>query len=95
MKNQTLSFKMNLNNITNLLYLKGFDCYLSTKSLKYEDCSIHHDIYTCNQGMFAGEVVDVHYNYNTGLIQEIAVSSQFHTEDGGEYSTTPKILNYI
>jgi hypothetical protein len=95
MKNATLSCKMNLNNITNLLYSKGFECYLSTKSLKHDDCMIHHDIYTCTEGIFAGEVVDVHYNYNTGLIHDLSFSSQFHTQDGGSYETLPKIIKYL
>lgn len=95
MKNATLSLKWNVNNLSNLLESKRFDLYLSTKSLKHEERNILHDIYTCTEGVFNGEVVDVHYNFETGLIHDVAVSSQFHTEDGGSYLTTPKIGNYF
>lgn len=85
----------NYQTISNLLEAKGFNFYLSTKSLEYDERNILHDIYTCTEGIFNGEVVDVHYNISNDEIKEISVSSQFHTQDGGEYITTPKILKFI
>ena len=87
MKNLELLFK--------LLDSKGFDLYLSTKSLQYDERNIVHDIYTCTKGIFNGEVVDIHYNIQNNEVKQIEVSSQYHTIDGGEYLTTPKILNFI
>jgi hypothetical protein len=95
MKNATLSLNWNVNKLSEILESKGFDLYLSTKSLKHEERNIVHDIYTCTNGKFDGEVVDVHYNFETGLIHDVATSSQRHTEDGGAYETTPKIGNYF
>ena len=85
----------NLQTLVSLLDCKGFDLYLSTKSIQYEEKDIVHNIYTCTNGVFSGEVVDIHYNIKNDEIKQIEVSSQFHTKDGGEYLTTPKILNFI
>ena len=68
--------------------------YLSTKSLEHEG-PILQDIFTCTKGIFNGEVVDVFYDITNNEVKQISVSSQFHTEDEGQYETTPKILNYI
>jgi hypothetical protein len=95
MKNATLSLNLDINNVSQKLDAKGFDLYLSTKSLKHEQRNILHDIYTCTKGQFNGEVVDIHYNIETGVIHDLAVSSQFHTNTGGDYLSTPKILNFI
>lgn len=85
----------NLQAVWDLLDCKGFDLYLSSKSLQYDERNIVHDIYTCINGTFSGEVVDIHYNIDNNEIKHIEVSSQFHTESGGDYLTTPKILNFI
>jgi hypothetical protein len=85
----------NLQMLVSVLECKGFDFYLSTKSLQYDEKYIVHDIYTCTNGVFSGEVVDIHYNLKNQEIKQVEVSSQFHTNDGGEYLTTPKILNFI
>jgi hypothetical protein len=85
----------NLEMLVSLLDAKGFDLYLSTKSLEYEDKNIVHDIYTSTNGLFSGEVVDIHYNIKDEEIKQISVSSQFHTNDGGEHLSTPKILKFI
>lgn len=85
----------NLQTLATLLDNKGFELYLSTKSLQYDSANILHDIYTCTNGAFSGEVVDIHYNFENDEIKQIEVSSQFHTNDGGEYLSTPKILNFI
>ena len=95
MKNATLSLSKKINNVSKVLEAKGFDLYLSTKSLKHEQRNILHDIYTCTQGVFNGEVVDIHYNFETGIIHDLAISSQFHTSTGGDYLSTPKIINFI
>jgi len=95
MKNATLSLKWNVNKLSEILESKKFDLYLSTKSLKHEERNILHDIYTCTEGIFDGEVVDVHYNYETGIIHDLATSSPRHTKDGGAYETLPKIQNYF
>jgi hypothetical protein len=81
--------------ISNLLENKGFELYLSTKSLNHEEPNILQDIFTCTKGMFNGEVVDVYYDITNNEIKQISVSSQFHTQDGGKYETTPKILKFI
>ena len=81
--------------LSTLLENKGFELYLSTKSLEHQESNILHDIFTCTKGIFNGEVVDVHYNIGNDEIKQISVSSQFHTQDGGEYLTTPKILKFI
>lgn len=86
---------MNLTQIYSLLEAKKFDLYLSTKSLKHEERNILHDIYTCTSGLFSGEVVEIYYNFENDKIEQIEVSSQFHTNDGGDYLTTPKILKFI
>ena len=78
-----------------LLESKGFELYLSSKSLQYDEKKYQHAIYTCTNGIFNGEVVDVIYNFWDDQVKEIQVSSQFHTQDGGEYLTTPKILKFI
>lgn len=85
----------NLATLYVLLESKGFDLYLSTKSIQYDERNILHDIYTCTKGAFNGEVIDIHYNFENNEIKQIGVSSQFHNEDGGEYLTTPKILKFI
>jgi len=85
----------NFQTLISLLEGKGFDLYLSTKSLQYDKENIVHDIYTCTNGAFSGEVVDIHYNFKSDEIEQIEVSSQFHTNDGGEYLSTPKILKFI
>lgn len=85
----------NYQTISNLLESKKFDLYLSIKSLKHDERNILHDIYTCTNGAFNGEVVDIYYNFENDEIKRIEVSSQFHTQDGGEYLTTPKILKFI
>jgi len=85
----------NFQTLISLLEGKGFDLYLSTKSLQYDEKNIVHDIYTCTNGAFSGEVVDVHYDFKNDDIKQIEVSSQFHTNDGGEYLSTPKILKFI
>ncbi len=95
MKNATLSLSKKINNVSQVLETKGFDLYLSTKSRKHEQRNILHDIYTCTKGVFNGEVVDIHYNMETGIIHDLAVSSQFHTSTGGDYLSTPKIINFI
>lgn len=81
--------------LSTLLENKGFELYLSTKSLEHQESNILHDIFTCTKGIFNGEVVDVHYNIGNDEVKQISVSSQFHTQDGGEYFSTPKILKFI
>ncbi len=78
-----------------LLESKGFELYLSTKSLEFDAKKFQKAIFTCTNGIFNGEVVDVVYNFWDDQVKQISVSSQFHTEDGGEYHTTPKILKFI
>lgn len=95
MKNASLSLRKEINNVAQILENKGFDLYLSTKSLKHNQRNILHDIYTCTNGAFSGEVVDIHYNIENGIIHDLSVSSQFHTESGGDYLTTPKIIKFI
>jgi hypothetical protein len=95
MKNATLSLKKSINEVAQVLESKGFDCYLSTKSLKHDSRNVFHDVYTCTKGAFDGEVVDIHYDFNNGIIHDLSCSSQFHTQSGGDYLTTPKILNFI
>ena len=85
----------NLRLLVSVLENKGFDFYLSTKSLEYDERNIVHDIYTCTNGMCNGEVVDIHYNIKDQEIKQVSVSSQFHTNDGGEHLSTPKILKFI
>ena len=85
----------NYQSLSNLLENKGFELYLSTKSLEHEESNILQDIFTCTSGIFNGEVEDVYYNITNDKIKQISVSSQFHTQDGGNYESAPKILKFI
>lgn len=95
MKNATLSLNKKINNVAKILEAKGFELYLSAKSKKHTEGNIFFDIYTCTKGIFSGEVVDIYYNFETGTIHDLAISSQFHTETGGDYLSTPKIIKFI
>jgi hypothetical protein len=38
---------------------------------------LQHEILTCTQGKHSGEVIDIYWNYKTGIIHTVDYSAQF------------------
>ncbi len=51
----------------------GFQSYGSFN----EGDDIQHDILTCTCGKFNGEVIDLYYDFYTGAVSKIEITSQF------------------
>ena len=63
-----------INQILPKLIKAGFESYGSFNE------GLQHEIFTCTKGKYSGEVVDVYYNYKTGLIHSIEYTCQFKNQ---------------
>lgn len=63
---------LHVNSLVSLAERSGFESY---GSFNEGDCQ--HDILTCLRGKFDGEVIDIWYNYHTGIASKVEVSCQF------------------
>jgi len=51
----------------------GFQSYGSFN----EGDDVQHDILTCTHGKFSGEVIDIYYDFYSGDVSKVEISSQF------------------
>lgn len=74
MKNNFLDVSVpgNINEVSAILQKSGFSEYGS-----FNEGEFQHDTYTCTKGKFDGDVVDVYWNWHSGKVIRVEVSSQF------------------
>lgn len=63
---------LNVNSLISIAAKSGFESY---GSFNEGDCQ--HDILTCTKGKFDGEVIDIWYDYHSGIVSKVEVSCQF------------------
>ena len=42
---------------------------------------LHHEILSCTKGKYSGEVIDIYWDYKTGLVHTVDYSTQFKGQD--------------
>lgn len=57
--------------LLNLAAKSGFEMYGSFNE------GLQHEILTCTKGKFSGEVIDIYWDYKTGLVHTVDYSTQF------------------
>lgn len=62
-----------INSLIQIASKAGFDSYGNFN----EGEDGQHEILTCTKGKYSGEVVDIWYDYNTGITSKVEVSCQF------------------
>jgi len=43
----------------------------------FNEGGLQHDILTCLEGKYSGEVIDIYYNWDSGEISKVEYSTQF------------------
>lgn len=63
----------NINKLISAAEKAGFEVYGSFN----EGEDVQHDILTCTNGQYSGEVIDVYYGFYTGDVSKVEQSCQF------------------
>ena len=65
----------NIQDLLNTASKAGFKLYASFNE------GLQHEILTCTNGKYSGEVIDIYWNYKTGLVHTVDYSTQFKGQD--------------
>lgn len=60
-----------IQDLLNVAAKSGFQNYASFNE------GLQHEILTCTKGKYDGEVLDIYWDYNTGLVHTVDYSTQF------------------
>jgi hypothetical protein len=60
-----------IQDLLNVASKSGFEIYASFNE------GLQHEILICTKGKYSGEVIDIYWNYNTGIVHTIDHSTQF------------------
>ena len=60
-----------IQDLLNVAAKSGFDIYGSFNE------GLQHEILTCTKGKYNGEVLDIYWDYKTGLVHTVDYSTQF------------------
>lgn len=71
MQNGTQNTK-SIQELLNEAVKAGFELYASFNE------GLQHEILTCTKGKYNGEVIDIYWNYKTGLVHTVDYSTQFN-----------------
>ena len=62
---------LKIQDLLNVASKSGFENYASFNE------GLQHEILTCTKGKYSGEVIDIYWDYKTGLVHTIDYSTQF------------------
>lgn len=66
----------NINQLIQVANRNGFESYGN-----FNEGDVQHEILTCTKGKYSGEVIDIYYNFYSGSVSKVEISTQFKGQE--------------